>query len=170
MHYRAQAMTTLTVAWLVLGGFSQPTLAHPELRGNLLGQVAPVAPPDLLKVRLTGGLCVPKLCDVELVMQRNGNYQYFQGEEVKATGKLRRREVIELKRLIQQADFAAIVAQPFQGTCPIAYDGSKTIYTFFAQGQPAEVIDDCDVAVDVNQPLFRQTNAMLERIRAAANN
>ncbi len=164
MYYRSQAIAILTIAGLVLGGISPATHAQNGRGENLPVQVTPIATTDLLTVTLTGGACLPRLCDRTLVIQRNGNYQYFIGEGIKATGQLRRRELLELKRLIKQANFESIKSQPFKGTCPIAYDGSKTIYRFFPKGQPAEVIDDCEIAVDVQQPLFKQTQAILQRL------
>jgi hypothetical protein len=164
MVYRLRAVAILVATLVVLGGFHSSAQAQTE---PALSMLATPAATDLLKVNITGGFCIPKFCDRELTIQSNGSYQYVQGETVRATGKLSRREVRALKRLIKQADFAAIKSQPFQGVCPIAFDGTKTTYTFLTQNQP-EVIDDCEVAVDVEQPLFQQTLAIFQRIEAAA--
>ena len=61
---------------------------------------------------------------------------------------------------ITKADFVALKSRPFTGTCPVAYDGQETIYTF-ATASGAERIASCEVVVDPAAPLFVAVAAAL---------
>lgn len=61
---------------------------------------------------------------------------------------------------MDRANFRLLESRPFSGTCPTAYDGQETIYTFhLAEGD--EVIAGCRVAIDPNHPLFRAVAAVM---------
>ncbi|MNT91347.1 hypothetical protein D3C72_2324260 [compost metagenome] len=69
-----------------------------------------------------------------------------------------------LVREIEKADFAAIQAVPFTGTCPIAYDGQELIYTFHLAGAP-RTIASCKVQIDHGSALFKAVDQVLEQTR-----
>jgi hypothetical protein len=66
---------------------------------------------------------------------------------------------------IAQADFLALKSRPFTGTCPIAFDGQETIYTF-ATASGSERIATCEVDVDPAAPLFVAVGAVLAGVAA----
>jgi len=67
---------------------------------------------------------------------------------------------------IEQANFPLIESRPFTGTCPIAYDGQETIYVFpVGQGTGFERIASCEIAIDLNHPLFAAVTAALAAVR-----
>ena len=65
-----------------------------------------------------------------------------------------------LKTELAQADFVQLKSRPFTDTCPIAYDGQQTIYTF-PTASGVERIDSCQVVVDPAHPLFVAVAAAL---------
>ena len=67
---------------------------------------------------------------------------------------------------LSQADFVALMRRPFTGTCPIAYDGQETIYTF-TTASGAVRIASCEVVVDPVAPLFVAVAAALAGVAAA---
>jgi hypothetical protein len=72
-----------------------------------------------------------------------------------------REDILEgLKTELAQTDFVRIKSHPFTDTCPIAFDGQQTIYTFAAQAG-VERIDSCEVVVDPAAPLFVAVSAAL---------
>ena len=88
------------------------------------------------------------------MIQPDGSYSKSQGSITPLTGQVPQADLDALKAAIAAADFKAIAAVPFTGTCPTAFDGSDLIYTFGAPGEPQQ-IDSCVVAVDFNAPLFK---------------
>jgi hypothetical protein len=60
--------------------------------------------------------------------------------KVSGAGRLPRRlkpsERVALLRAIGKLEMASIRAHPFTGTCPIAYDGTESIYRFRGFSQP----------------------------------
>jgi hypothetical protein len=61
---------------------------------------------------------------------------------------------------VARADFAAIKAKPFTGTCPTAYDGSEVTYTF-AAASGSQVLPSCKYALDARHPLFVAARRLL---------
>ena len=64
---------------------------------------------------------------------------------------------------IARANFPLIESRPFTDTCPMAYDGQETIYTFHLP-TGTEEIATCKVAIDPNHPLFLAVAAALRTI------
>ena len=64
---------------------------------------------------------------------------------------------------ISKADFGALKSRPFTGTCPVAFDGQETIYTF-ATPSGAVRIASCEVEVDPSDPLFVAVSAALATV------
>lgn len=98
-----------------------------------------------------GGLCLQGLCKSETVIKGDGSFVYTYDSERKS-GQIPQSEVVELRNLIFQTDFVQIKSKPFTDTCPMAYDGSKFIYTFVTS-KISETIDTCEVQTKGN-PLF----------------
>ena len=61
---------------------------------------------------------------------------------------------------IKTTDFASLRAIPFQGECPVNFDGQEVIYEF---GAPTGVerIASCETQVDPDLPLFQAVEAAL---------
>jgi hypothetical protein len=90
----------------------------------------------------------------------DGSYVVADGTGTRLTGTLDPALLAELKAQIAQADFAQIKAQPFTGTCPIAYDGQEATYTFHtAAGE--ETFSNCQVGIDETSPLFQSIEQAL---------
>ncbi|MBI2777096.1 MAG: hypothetical protein HYX57_07510 [Chloroflexi bacterium] len=70
-------------------------------------------------------------------------------------------DVEGLTRVIEAADFAAIRATPFTGTCPVAFDGQEVVYEF-TTSHGLERIESCTTEVDPNHPLFRAVAGVLD--------
>ena len=99
-------------------------------------------------------------CFSELTIFADGTYRYgASGLNQQKTGKINQIEFQRLQQLIATANFKTIKSVPFRGTCPIAYDGTETIYTF-RQGNRTEVVRSCQTQIDSKSSLFQQ----LERI------
>ncbi|PSB01897.1 hypothetical protein [Merismopedia glauca] len=54
-------------------------------------------------------------------------------------------------------------SHPFQGTCPIAYDGTKTVYSFYTSTK-TQKIDSCEVEVNLAHPLFKRTEVIRSQV------
>jgi hypothetical protein len=117
----------------------------------------------LVQILRTGGHCMGS-CDWTLTITQNGHFVAdgnFEGSDLE--GDLTEEELLTLRDLIAETDFEAIQNTPFTDTCPIAYDGQKSIYTI-ANGEEVIVLDNCEVTVDPASPLF----ALLEVLIAKA--
>ena len=64
-------------------------------------------------------------------------------------------------------DFDVVRAVPFEGECPVNFDGQEVIYEF---GAPSGVerIASCETAIDPDHPLFAGVAAALSSVGAAA--
>ncbi len=111
------------------------------------------AAPTLLSVKLSGGFCQYGQCWAVREIAEDGSYVAADGTGAQTSGTLDPALLAELKAQIAQADFAQIKAQPFTGTCPIAYDGQEATYTFHTAGGE-ETFSNCEVGIDSASPLF----------------
>lgn len=111
------------------------------------------AAPTLLTVKLSGGHCINGQCEAVREIAEDGSFVATDGTGAQINGRLDPALLAELKAQIAQADFAQIKAQPFTGTCPIAYDGQEATYTFHTAGG-AETFSNCEVGIDASSPLF----------------
>lgn len=110
--------------------------------------------PTLLSMKLSGGFCQYGQCWAVREIAEDGSYVVADGTGAQNSGTLDPTLLTELKAQIEQADFAEIKAQPFTGTCPIAYDGQEVTYTFHtAQGE--HTFSNCEVGIDETSPLFQ---------------
>ena len=108
----------------------------------------------ILTIRAEGGHCIQGACWSEKQIKGDGSYTAADGTGTKKEGKLEAARVAELTQQIAAADFAQIKAQPFTGTCPIAFDGQEFTYTFQTVSG-LETIASCKVGIDENSPLFK---------------
>ena len=111
------------------------------------------AAPTLLTVKLSGGHCINGQCEAVREIAADGAYVVADGTGAQTSGTLDPALLAELKAQIAQADFAQIKAQPFTGTCPIAYDGQEITYTFHTAGGE-ETFSSCEVGIDATSALF----------------
>lgn len=114
----------------------------------------------LLTIRAEGGNCIGG-CWSEKTIKANGSYTAADVTGAQKNGTLDAETVAELTQLIAAADFEQIKAQPFTGTCPIAFDGQELIYTFQTTSGP-QTIASCKVGIDENDPLFQNIAGLVE--------
>jgi hypothetical protein len=131
--------------------------------GTLAGcsLLAPGGPGPLVSVEARGGMCVGGECRTVTTILRNGSLSVENGGEVR-TATLDAAILSTLTAAVDAADYAAITAVPFTGTCPTAFDGPELVYTFHPAGRAAVTFSACQVAVDDSQPLFRALDAALQ--------
>ena len=127
------------------------------------GPAAPSASLDphrpLVTVETRGGECAFGECREIVRIDADGSSHRLQPhpELVRAVpAELVDALAIEMDR----ANFPLIESRPFRSTCPTAYDGQETIYTFHLLDGD-EAIASCHVAIDPADPLFRAVNAVL---------
>jgi hypothetical protein len=128
----------------------------------------PQAP--LLQLRYEGGMrmCTQSDCATRITVGKDGSFQYTDAESKRFSGTVKPKDLSDLKGQIARANFTQLQSRPFTGTCPIAFDGTKTIYTFYNAKTPVK-IDSCKVEVNPANPLFKKTNAIAEQILQSAN-
>lgn len=125
---------------------------------DTVATVAPTAAvaPDILANALVtvfshGGLCMNgNVCERRVTINKDGTILV----DGTRKGTLSKSVLQELEQLIQSADFAAIKAKKFAGTCPVAYDGQEQVYTFYL-AKRTEKIASCEYEVDEKSPLFK---------------
>lgn len=157
-------LTLLTLA--ACGVAAQPTaqtdttpVASPA--GSPAPKIGANAP--ILTIRTRGGMCVNGECWSEKQINVDGSFTAADSTGAKTQGSLDAARVAELTQQIAATDFDQLKAQPFTGTCPIAYDGQEYVYTFQTMsGQ--QVIESCAVGIDENSPLFQNIAGLIEVI------
>lgn len=115
----------------------------------------------ILTIRTNGGLCRSGTCWSEKQIRADGTDHAADGTGAQKNGTLDPAQVAELTQLIAVANFDEIRAQPFTGTCPIAYDGQELIYTFQTLSGP-QTIASCTVGIDKNSPLFKHIAMLID--------
>jgi hypothetical protein len=115
----------------------------------------------LLTIRTEGGMCMNGACWSEKQINADGSFTAADGTGMQTHGTLDVAKVAELAQQIAATDFAQIKAQPFTGTCPLAYDGQEQMYTFHTMSGP-QTIASCAVAIDENSPLFQTIAGLIE--------
>jgi hypothetical protein len=156
-----------------IGAFTiASTLLHPGTSpaARAESQQAIATPPTtknfLASIRREGGNCRPGGCFSEVAILSDGTYRY--GDRTQQTmGKLNRLEIQRFQKRIAVANFDKIKSQPFTGTCPLAYDGPETVYTF-RRGDRVEVIRSCQTQIDGKNPLFQQAERVYRQITIVA--
>ena len=114
----------------------------------------------LVTIERHGGLCSESECRALVEIKSDGSV-FRQVPRVEAIGRLSAEDLEQLQLAIANTDFAVIRARPFTGTCPIAFDGQETIYTFTTPAASARLAS-CEVAIDLGQQPFVTLNRALE--------
>ncbi len=100
-------------------------------------------------------------CWSEKQIKADGSFTAADSTGAQAAGTLDAAKVAELTQQIAAADFEQLKAQPFTGTCPLAFDGQEFIYTFQTLSGP-QTIATCTVGIDENSPLFQTIAGLIE--------
>lgn len=116
----------------------------------------------LLTIRTRGGMC-PGGCWSEQQIKADGSYVASDYTGMQKNGTLDPAEAAKLTQLIAESDLNQIKAQPFTGTCPIAFDGLEFVYTFQTMSGPVEIAS-CESGIDERSPLFQQIASILATI------
>jgi hypothetical protein len=155
----------LTLFTLVACGVAQQPSVNPGPNSSEEPKIGVKDP--LLTIRAEGGMCVDGPCWSEKQINADGSYTATDNTGAQSNGTLNAAQIAELTQQIAAADFDAIKAQPFTGTCPIAYDGQEYIYTFHTLSGP-QTIASCTVGIDENSPLFLNIAALVDVMNQAA--
>lgn len=115
----------------------------------------------ILTIRTRGGMCVNGECWSEKQIKADGSFTATDSTGAQKNGTLDAAAVAELIQQIAATEFEQLKAQPFTGTCPIAYDGQEYVYTFQTVSGP-QTIESCAVEIDENSPLFQNIAALTE--------
>lgn len=111
----------------------------------------------LVHVLLRGGHCRTGECRSEVTITAWGSVQRDDGSAVVVPQVL----LIALVDAIRATDFDAILARPFTGECPTAYDGQEAVFTIATPDGPVEIAS-CSVEVNPNAPLFLALDRIAE--------
>ena len=65
--------------------------------------------------------------------------------------------VARIAETIAATDWGAVMAKPFEGECPTAFDGAELTWTIQTPAGPVEIAD-CTIAVDYDADPFRLLN------------
>ena len=114
-----------------------------QLPGELAG-----AP--LVALEVSGGRCVDGTCSARASLDASGRMVYFDGTE----STIPPERLARIVESIAATDWDAVMAKPFEGECPTAFDGQELIWTIQTPAGPVEVAD-CTIAVDYDTDPFR---------------
>lgn len=117
------------------------------------------APRALMTLYSHGGLCPEGACSRTLEVMSDGSYTVSIGDKQTGKGQLAADVLEPLAREIEKADYAALKAVPFTGTCPMAYDGQENVYTFHT-AKGSEKLASCTYQLDLDSPLFKAAEAV----------
>lgn len=120
----------------------------------------------LLTIRSEGGMCVNGGCWSEQQIKADGSFTATDNTGAQTSGTLDAAAVAELTQQIAATDFEKIKAQPFTGTCPLAFDGQEYTYTFQTLSGP-QTIASCKVGIDEASPLFQTIAGLLAVMKQA---
>lgn len=141
---RLPALLILVV--IALGACSQGPAAQPV--------PAPARP--LASVEARGGECPQGMCSTRYDVYSDGRVVRDDG----ATDAMDANVAARLTELVEAADWTAILARPFTGECPTAYDGQERVYTFWPAAGEVTVAS-CSVQVDPGQEPFATLDTVL---------
>jgi hypothetical protein len=163
---RPAALLTIVLVALLLVGCSGPP--SPSVVPTV-PPPAPIASPapsgPLVTVETRGGMCPLGACGSTIAIDADGRVHAI-APFPKELGTVPDGVLEALATELSQADFVALTGQPFTGTCPIAYDGQETIYTF-ATASGVVRIASCELVVDPAAPLFVAVAAALAGVAAS---
>jgi hypothetical protein len=113
----------------------------------------------LVIVETRGGECPRGPCGSTIAIDPDGRVHATAPTRADL-GMLSEANLDALQVEVARADFAVLESRPFTDTCPTAFDGQETIYTF-ATASGAVRIASCEVVVDPAAPLYVAVAAAL---------
>ena len=116
----------------------------------------------LLTVETRGGECPNGPCGSLIAIRSDGSVHQVRPTDADL-GRIPSAALDALAVEIGRANFPLIESRPFTDTCPMAYDGQETVYTFHLP-TGREEIATCTVAIDPNHPLFLAVAAAMRTI------
>jgi hypothetical protein len=116
----------------------------------------------LVIVETRGGECPDGACGSTIVIEADGRV-HATAPTAAELGSLPGVTLEGLATEISNTDFGALKSRPFTGTCPVAFDGQETVYTFVT-ASGAERIASCEVEVDPSEPVFIAVSAALAAV------
>jgi hypothetical protein len=121
--------------------------------GDLIAGTGP-----LLTVQMRGGMCPEGACDSSVILDRDGRVR----SSAKPPNDLGvvDPENMALTATIVATDFATLKSKPFNGECPVAFDGQELIFEF-ATLTGTQRLASCEVDIDWGHPLFVAVAAAL---------
>lgn len=108
----------------------------------------------LVKVTFSGGLCPYGPCGRSIEIKGDGTLleKTNQGTNRKKIG--REERLTELVAVLKGTGLEDLKIKKFEGTCPTAYDGQKTVYEFIS-AEGTVVVDSCEYAINIEEPIYR---------------
>ena len=116
----------------------------------------------LVTITTRGGECFDGPCGSVTAIAQNGVVHQVE-PAVAELGTVPAEILSALDAQIKTTDFATLRAIPFQGECPVNFDGQEVIYEF---GAPTGVerIASCETQIDPDHPLFLAVDAALTAV------
>jgi hypothetical protein len=114
----------------------------------------------LVSIDAHGGHCLEGACGAVTTILRNGRLT-VEGSGDPVTDAVDPSLLATLAAAIDSADYARIMAVPFTGECPTAFDGQELTYTFHPAGRAPITIASCEVGIDPADPLFHTIDLIL---------
>jgi len=121
---------------------------------SLFGPAVGGGDSPLVSIDAHGGHCLEGACGAVTTIFRNGRLT-VQGSGDPVTDAVDPSLLATLGAAVDSADYARIMAVPFTGECPTAFDGQELTYTFHPAGRAPVTFSSCEVAIDPAEPLFR---------------
>jgi hypothetical protein len=143
---------TRSLSPLVLALLAALVLAACQAIERLPADVG-LAPAPLVTVEMSGGRCVDGPCASQATLDASGRMVMFDGTETTIPSE----RVARIVDSIAATDWSAVMANPFQGECPTAFDGAERTWTIQTPAGALEIAD-CTVAVDYDADPFRLLN------------
>jgi hypothetical protein len=104
---------------------------------------APAADGVLVVYETRGGECPDGPCGDRIEVYADGTVKYKDGP----LGQLSPELLGRLTQAIDATDWDAVLAVPFEGECPVNFDGQEQIYTFSVGGE-AITVASCTISID----------------------
>jgi hypothetical protein len=118
--------------------------------GQLPGELAGA---PLVTLEMSGGRCVDGPCSSTATLDASGRMVMFDGTETTIPPE----RVARIAESIAATNWNAVMAKPFEGECPTAFDGAELTWTIQTPAGPLEIAD-CTIAVDYDSDPFRMLN------------
>jgi hypothetical protein len=127
--------------------------------GSAVASLLPEPGGPLVTVTTRGGECMDGPCGSVVVIERDGTV-HTDDEAAAPLGTVPQGTLTALDAAIKTTDFEVMRAVPFEGECPVNFDGQESLYEFRAPGG-VERIASCETAVDPDHPVFAALDAAL---------